>query len=313
MYTAPETMTTRTPSQPLRRSLLFVPGGEPRKLEKARDASADTLVLDLEDSVPPAEKNRARELIAASLRRRDFTSTEIAVRVNPPGTPYFDEDLHAAVASGVDAIMLPKAEGADALRGVAERLGALERECGFPDGRVRLLALVETAAGIATAALLPGASTRVDALCFGHVDFARDMGVAATDPGQGIVLHARCALAIAARAGGIAPIDTVFVDVRDDAGFRRDAELGRSLGFDGKLCIHPGQVPLANEVHTPTQAQIDYAQRVLAAFEQARAEGKGVLTVDGEMVDAPVVMQQERILDRARRAGLVTAADASHG
>jgi citrate lyase subunit beta/citryl-CoA lyase len=133
------------------------------------------------------------------------------------------------------------------------------------------------------------------------------MGLAAGDASQGVVLHARCALAIAARAGGVAPIDTVFLDVRDEPGFRRDAELGLGLGFDGKLCIHPLQVPIANQVYTPTREQIEGALRVVEASRRALAEGKGVFTVDGRMVDAPLVAAQERVLERARRAGVAVA------
>jgi citrate lyase subunit beta/citryl-CoA lyase len=297
--------------RPLRRSLFFVPGGEPRKLDRARGGGADTLLLDLEDAVAPSEKERARELVASFLQAGDFGGAEPAVRVNPPGTPWFEEDVDAAIAAGARALMIPKAQSVDELAEVGRRIDALERRAGgqWP---VRLLALVETAAGIAQAASLPAASARLDALCFGHADFSRDMGLVAPDPAQGILLHARCALAIAARAGTVAPIDTVYLDVRDEAGFRRDAELGLSLGFEGKLCIHPSQVGIANAVHTPTTEQLAYARRVLAAADQAQASGRGVFTVDGKMVDAPLIAAQVRVLERARRAGLDTAAEEAH-
>jgi citrate lyase subunit beta/citryl-CoA lyase len=174
---------------------------------------------------------------------------------------------------------------------------------------VRLLALVETAAGVAQVASLASATPRIGALCFGHADFSRDMGLAAPNPARGVVFHARCALAIAARAGQVAPIDTVCLDVRDARAFRRDAELGLELGFEGKLCIHPLQVPIANRVHTPTTAQIAYARRVLEASQKADSEGKGVFTVDGKMVDAPLIAVQQRVLERARRAGALSAAE----
>ncbi len=299
-------MSMQSSARPLRRSLLFAPGGEPRKLDKARDAGADTLLLDLEDSVAPAEKARAREFVAAILRAGSDGGAELAVRVNPPGTPYFDDDLEAAIAGGADAIMIPKAQSAEALSQVAAQIVALEERAGASRrGPLRLLALVETAVGIAGAPSLPGASSRIDALCFGHADFSRDMGLAVADASQGIVLHARCALAIAARAGDVAAIDTVYLDVRDDEGFRRDAAFGLGLGFEGKLCIHPRQVLLANEVYTPAAEQVAYAQRVLEAARQAEAEGKGVFTVDGKMVDAPLIAVQSRVLERARRAGVL--------
>jgi citrate lyase subunit beta/citryl-CoA lyase len=290
----------------LRRSLFFVPGGEPRKLEKARGAGADTLLLDLEDSVSIPEKDHARELVAAFLAAGDFRGSEPAVRVNPPGTPFFEADLEAAVAGGAAAIMIPKSVRAEELENVARRIDQIERARVVPSrAPVRLLALVETAAGVIGAPGL-GACARVDALCFGHADFSRDMGLAHPDAASGVLLHARCSIAIAARACEVAAVDTVYLDVRDDDGFREDVRLGASLGFEGKLCIHPRQVVIANEVLTPDEESIAYAQRVVAAAREAREQGKGVFTVDGKMVDEPVIAAQEKVLERARRAGVPT-------
>jgi citrate lyase subunit beta/citryl-CoA lyase len=277
--------------------LLFVPGGEPRKLERARDAGADTLVLDLEDGVPPAEKAEARGRVAEVLRAGGFGTSEVAVRVNPPGTPQFEPDLEAVVAAGAHAIMLPKAER-------VEEVAALLRR--MPDG-VKLLLLVESPAGIVDAPALGRASPRVEALCFGHADFSLAMGLEDADASRGVAYHARCALAVAARACSIAPIDSVHLAVTDDAAFRDDAELGRRLGFDGKLCIHPRQVAIANAVHTPTREQIAHALRIVEGWERALAEGRGVFTLDGRMVDAPVVAVARRVLARARRADVLPA------
>ena len=295
-----------TMERPLRRSLFFVPGGEPRKLEKAPGLGADTLLLDLEDSVAPAEKEQARERVARGLAEGAFGGAEVAVRVNPPGTPFFEEDLEAAVLSGAHAIMLPKSESATALARVAEQIDAIERRRRAGSRRrVGILALVETATGIVSVGSLMVASDRIEALCFGHADFSRDMGLARADASVGSVFHARCALAIAARAGRVSPIDTVYLDPRDEKGFRGDAELGASLGFEGKLCIHPSQIAIANEVHTPTADQIDFARRVVEAALEAESGGRGVFTVDGKMVDAPLIAAQRRILERAQRAGVV--------
>jgi len=293
-----------TLERPLRRSLFFVPGGEPRKLEKAPGLGADTLLLDLEDSVAPAEKEQARERVARALVEGGFGGAEVAVRVNPPGTPYFSEDVEAAVLSGAHAIMLPKSESATALASVAAQIDAIERrQRAGSRRRVRLLALVETAAGIVSVGSLAAASDRIEALCFGHADFSRDMGLARADASVGSLFHARCALAIAARAARISPVDTVHLDPRDEKGFRADAELGAGLGFEGKLCIHPSQIAIANAVHTPTAEQIDFARRVVEAALEAESEGRGVFTVDGKMVDAPLIAAQQRILEKARRAG----------
>jgi citrate lyase subunit beta/citryl-CoA lyase len=284
----------------LRRSVLFVPG-ETRKIDKAKTADADTILFDLEDSITPDKKETARREVAAALRERGFGAAETAVRVNSPGTPFFRADIEAVVAAGAHAIMVPKADGREIAR-AGEALEALERSLEiYGDRRIKILALVETAAGIAHAAAL-GGSPRVEALCFGHADYSFDMGLAEADATQGIVYHARCQLVIAAKACGTAPIDSVFLAVKDDAGFRADTETGMRLGYEGKLCIHPRQVAIANEVYTPSREQIDRAQQVVDAWAKAKADGHGVLTVDGKMVDAPLAAVQERVLQRARRA-----------
>lgn len=286
----------------LRRSVLFVPGGHPRRIEKAPSTGADALVLDLEDSVAPDEKDRARELVAAALRDGRVGDAEAAVRVNAPDTPHFAADLEAAVGAGAHAIMLPKAQDAEVLARVSARIDALESQRGSGVS-VRLLALVETPAGVVRSASLGDAARRVDALCFGHADFAREMGLAEAEASGGVIFHARCALAIAARAAGVSAIDCVFLDVRDERAFRADAACGLRLGFEGKLCIHPTQVRIANEVYTPTAERVDYARRVVEGWDKALADGSGVFSLDGRMIDAPLVALERRVLERARRAG----------
>lgn len=283
----------------VRRSLLFVPGSEPRRLERARDAGADTLLFDLEDSVPPAEKATARRLVVQTLAAGSFHGCEPAVRVNAQGSPYFAEDLAAVVEAGAAAIMLPKAEHPDRLREVVETLSALERDSGREP--VAVLALVETAAGVVAAPALAASSPRVQALCFGHADFCLDMGLLDADPAQGVVLQARCSIAIAAKAAGVDPIDNVCLAVRDEAAFIRDAALGVRLGFEGKMCIHPTQVRLTNEAYAPTEVQVERARQVVAAAREAAERGIGVFALDDKMIDAPVVAAAERVLVKADR------------
>jgi citrate lyase beta subunit len=295
-----------TGSERPRRSLLFVPGSEPRRFARAREAGADTILFDLEDAVAPDEKARARAHVATALHAGGFGATEAAVRVNAPATPYFADDVEAVVTAGARTLMVPKADGVETLARVAATLEALERRLGLPaEERIRILALVETAAGVVCAPTLGVA--RVEALCFGHADFARDMGLEEADAAAGVVLHARTAVAIAARAARVAAIDTVMLAVRDDDAFRADVALGMRLGFEGKLCIHPRQVAIANQLQTPTPARIARARRVVEAWDRARAEGRGVFTLDGMMVDAPVVAAERRVLARARRAGVLLA------
>ena len=290
-------------SRPVRRSLLFVPGAEPKKLEKAGAAGADTVIFDLEDAVAPDAKNLARKLVAGALEAQAHGDAEPAVRINAPGTAYYAEDLAAAVEAGARAIVLPKAESAHAIAEVARRIDALEKDLGHPERSVKILALIESARGIAGVSGLADAASRLDALAFGHADFALDMGLGEADASGGVVLHARCTLAIAAKAAGVAPLDCVYLAVKDEAGFREDAALGLRLGFEGKLCLHPAQVRLANQVYTPTASEIEHARRVVEAWERAAAEGRGVITLDGKMIDAPVVRLLQRLLERAMRAG----------
>lgn len=293
--------------RPLRRSLLFVPAAEPRKVERARDVGADTVLLDLEDSVAPQQKAEARAVVTETLRGDGFGATEAAVRVNAPGTADFEADLRAVLAGGGRTIMLPKCESAEGLTRVVDTLHGLEggRSETAAEG-VKLLALVESPAGITHAFAIGRATPRIEALCFGHADFSLAMGLGEADASRGIAYHARCALVMAAKACGVAPIDTVHLAVKDLEGFREDAGRGLCLGFEGKLCIHPRQVEIANEVYTPGPVQIDYAIRVIDAWERAQAEGRGVFTLDDKMIDAPLVAVQQRVLERARRAGVLS-------
>lgn len=288
--------------QALRRSLLFVPGSEPRRLERASSSGADTLLLDLEDSVPPERKAEARDLVASVIRDGGCGDAEPAVRVNAAGGPYLEEDLDAVVGAGAAAVMLPKSQTPDQIVALADRLRALEQRHGR--GPVRILALVETALGVVNAVPLATADDRVVAVCFGHADFSLDLGLATADASTGVVYHARCQVAVAAAAAGVEAVDPVCLAVKDEGAFRADADLGAKLGFAGKMCIHPSQVRIANEVFAPTPDQIAQALSVLAQWQEAQAEGRGVISVEGKMVDAPVAAAAQRVLARAERAGV---------
>lgn len=291
-----------------RRSLLFVPGGEPRKVERARASGADTLLLDLEDAVAPDRKEEARQIVARALAEGGFGESELAVRVNAPGTPHFEADLAAVIGAGGRTILVPKAEDPAEIVRIDQRLRHLVAQAGKGDRVARLLLLVETPAGVVSAVAIGRAAPAIEALCFGHADFCLAMGLGEADATRGIAYHARCDLVIAAKAAGVVAIDCVHLAVKDEGAFREDAELGRSLGFDGKLCIHPRQAEIANQVYTPRPEEVAHAQRVVEAAERAAAEGRGVLELDGKMIDAPLVAQQRRVLERARRAGVLSPA-----
>jgi len=290
---------------PLRRSLLFVPGAEQRKLDRSRESTADLLVFDLEDSVAPDHKARAREQVANHIRSVGSGGPEMAVRVNPLESSNFEADVEAMVSAGARTIMLPKSQRSEGLEQAAATAARLEAKLEIPRGSIRLLALVETAAGIARVEMLAGADSRIDALCFGNADFSLDMGLPEADPSTGVLLHARCRLAIAAAAAKVAPIDGVCLAVRDTAAFLEEGNLALRLGFEGKLCIHPAQVEIANSIFTPTTDQIETALRVIERWKAAVADGKGVFTLDGKMIDSPLVDIHQRVIDRAKQAGVL--------
>ncbi|MCB1192884.1 MAG: CoA ester lyase [Leptospiraceae bacterium] len=283
----------------LRRTLLFVPGADPKRFSKAIESGADTILFDLEDSVSIELKVEARKNVVGELQNRSNQNVELAVRINAPSTPYFQEDLEEVVKAGADAILIPKSENPGVLNSIAKDI--LEKS-----GKdIKVLALVETALGVTQVNSIASLESKIDAICFGHADFSLDMGLTNSDASKGVIYHARCSIAIAARAYKISPIDNVCLAVKDEEAFRQDVAIGISLGFEGKLCIHPTQARIANEMYTPTDDQIGYANRVLDGWNKAQLEGKGVFTLDNKMVDAPIVALQNKILNRAKKAGKI--------
>ena len=282
----------------LRRSVLFSPGDRPELMRKAPGTGADTIVFDLEDAVAPARKDEAREAVLEVLSDPEFDpDAEVCVRVNPvagPGTTA-DEDIEALFggtnAARPDAFMLPKCtDGGD-----VDALDAL-----VPGETPPVLSLVESAAGVLNAESVAAADA-TDALVFGAEDLSADIGATRTDEGTE-VLYAREHVVLAAAAAGVDAIDTVYTDFSDTEGLREATEFAIELGYDGKMAIHPSQVSVVNEAFTPDADAVEWAERVLAAKAEADAEGRGVFQVDGQMIDAPLVAQAERVVERARAA-----------
>jgi len=268
------------------RSLLFAPGNDERKLEKALATGADAVVADLEDAVPATEKEAART-VARRVLGGAATASLVAVRVNAAGTEHWGADLQAVADLELDALVLPKA--------TPEAVGALG-----PDGPP-VVAIVETALGVRHAyetARLP----RVAALVLGAVDLGLELGLEPRADGQE-VLYARSRLVLESAAAGLrSPFDLVHVDTRDDEGLEAEARLARSLGFRGKACIHPAQVAIVNRVFSPTGEERERARRVVEAYERGLADGRGAVALDGEMIDLPVVERARRILAETERS-----------
>ena len=279
------------------RTFLFAPGNHPRRVEKAFTLGADAVILDLEDAVAVSEKASTRATVVAALgtprRCRGY------VRVNAVGTEWGFADLLAVVRPGVDGIVLPKVEGADQLRAVEWAVGALEREHRLPPGGIDLIPIIETALGFTQLEAIARAGTRARRIAFGAGDFNLDLGMTWSRE-EAELLTFRAGFVTISRAAGLEPpLDTVWVDLKDQEGFVRSVEHVRALGFQGKMCIHPDQVPLANRAFTPTEAQVADARRVVAAFDEAEAKGLASIQLDGRFIDYPIVHAARRMLEKA--------------
>ena len=273
-----------------RRSVLYMPGSSARALEKARSLPADGLIFDLEDAVAPSAKDEARRLAVSELQRGGYGRRELVLRVNGAGTPWGAEDLAAAASSGADAVLLPKVESAAEVRD-AER--ALERH-GAP-ARLALWCMVETPRGVLRVEEVAAASPRVACLVMGTSDLVKDLRARHTPGRQEVLVSLGLAL-LAARAHRLAILDGVHLDLADDAGFEAACRQGAELGFDGKTLIHPRTIEAANRVFTPGDDEVARARRVIAAHEEAVAEGRGVVVVDGRLVEALHVEEARRVV-----------------
>ena len=279
----------------LRRSMLFVPGNAPSMLRDAHIYGPDSVMFDLEDAVSPREKDAARHLVFRALRDYDYAGVERIVRINGLDTPHGLEDIAAVVAGGVDAVRLPKTDGPNDIIAVERAVEAAEKRFGRPAGSVKLIAAIESARGILSVREIATASARLVAIAIGAEDFVTDLHTTRSPDGVEL-LAARSMIVLAARAAGIMAIDTVFTGVDDPEGFLREVRLAKQLGFDGKSVIHPSQIALAHSVYAPTPEEIAKARRVIAAAADAEAKGSGVISVDGKMIDKPIVERAERVL-----------------
>ena len=289
----------------LRRSFLFVPGSEEKKLAKAPSLGADAVILDLEDAVAPARKAEARTLIRTFLQAQDEKAIEWLIRLNGFHTPHFEADLEASLRAGPDALVIPKVDSPEVLQLVDARLTRAEQASALPAGSLKFFALVESARGVLNAYAVATATPRLLGLMLGHVDLSTDLGLRAGRAGEGIVHHARCQLVLATRAAGVDATDTVFLNIQDHEGLRAEAAQAAALAFSGKLAIHPAQIPIIHDAFTPSAERVQRALRILETWRQAEAEGRGVCTLDGDLIEKPVVEGERRILDRARSAGVL--------
>jgi citrate lyase beta subunit len=282
----------------LRRSMLMTPGNRPDRLRKAFGCGADAVVFDLEDSVPPAAKVQARQSIAEAVREASRDGREICVRINSLESGFGADDLAALPLAAIDSIMVPKVESAEGLLHVQRVLEGLECDRGR-ERPLELIVMLETPRGILQALPIADATRRTNALFFGSGDYTAATGAAITPTS---LLFARSTVAAAAGAVGIQAIDAAyFLDVRSAPATREDAVAARELGFAGKVVFHPAQVSVANAVFSPTAAEIQRAERVVAGYRQALAQGHGTAVADGVFVAIDLVAPAQRLLDIAAR------------
>ncbi|MCK0206698.1 CoA ester lyase [Starkeya koreensis] len=289
-------MTRPTPAW---RSMLFIPVLNERFLARAAERDADCIQLDLEDAIPPGQKDEARRAVASAAARLAAQGLDVVVRINRPWRQA-TADIEASVCPQVCCLTLPKVPDASHVRAIAEIVDELERERGMELGHTRFVVMIETAEGLLNMPAIAAAHPRVAGMIVGAEDLAVSLGASPTY--DTLYIHNAQAV-VAARSAGIQPIGFVgtVADYADEAKFRRTIEQAREMGFTGGFCIHPSQVPILNEVFAPSPGEIDWAQGALGAFEQALAQGLGAVTYRGAMVDLPVADRARAILARAAK------------
>ena len=286
----------------MRRTMLYLPGNNPNMLTRGHLFGSDGLILDLEDAVSVSEKDSARILIREVLKRGEFGSCEVTVRINGLDTEYWRDDLAAIVPHGIHGVRAPKVESAQTVKDLDEELCCVESSHGIPMGRTKIFCLLETALGIWNAYDIAKASRRVAAIIPGGEDLTADLRTSRSAEGTELEWVRRM-LIVAARAAGVDALDTVYPRITDDEGLKREVEFVKQLGYDGKSVIHPNQIPIIHKIYTPTEKEIETARKIVAAAKDAAERGLGAVAVDGRMVDAPVVRRAEYTLVRAGLRG----------
>ncbi len=277
------------------RTMLFVPGDKEKLLLKSLGLGADAVIWDIEDAVAPPEKELARAAIGNALQAAPAKHVSVYVRINPFSSNMLDADLDQIVRPGLCGVVLSKAESPEQVRELDLALSRLERVNGLLQGAIEINCLLETCLGVLNAYAIAKASPRVGALSFGAEDFTLDLGTTRSREGDEIA-YPRSAVALAAGAAKILAIDTVYPDLNDEDGLANDCRIARSLGFKGKLAVHPKQLATINREFSPSSSEVAYAEKVVLAFRKAQEENRGVITVDGKMIDLPVVERAKLIL-----------------
>lgn len=286
----------------LRRTMMYIPGNNPGMIKDGHIYGADSIMFDLEDSVSINEKDAARFLVYNALKTIDYEGVETVVRINGLDTCGL-EDLEAIVRAQPDVIRLPKTESAQDIIDVENEIARIEKAAGIPVGKTKMMAAVEGALGVMNAREIATASKRLMGIAIGAEDYVTDLKT--TRSPEGIeLLFGRSQIILAARAAGIYAFDTVYSDVNNEEGFENEVRLIKQLGFDGKSVINPRQIGPVHEIYTPSEKEINKSIRVIRAAEEAKKRGSGVVSLDGKMVDKPIIERAQRALMLAEAAGV---------
>jgi len=288
----------------LRRSMMFIPGNTPKMLNNADIYGADSLIFDLEDTIPISQKEPARIMVAQALRCLDF-NCEKMVRINGLDTPYGWDDLRMIAPAHPDCIRLPKAEQPKDIQDISEFLDQVEKEHGFEHKSIKIMVAIESVKGLYNAVDIATASPRVVALGLGGEDFRAELGVHKTTHSMELFAE-RSQIILAARMAGVQVIDMVYPAIYDEEGFRQEVQMAKDMGFNGKSIVHPSQIPIVHKVFTPTDKQIEQSRKILDAYKYSVEHNLGVIAVDGKMVDLPVVARAERVLEEAKAAHIIS-------
>ena len=287
------------------RSLLFVPGNQPNMLAKAASFSPDAFVPDMEDSVAWDDKSQARQVVADHLETLGNTGIRIIPRINSLDTGLCEEDLAAIVGPHIYGVSIGKINTAQDVSVISKYIANLESERKITKGSIKLVLWIETAVGLLNAYDILSSNDRIIAAAFGAEDFTNDMGITRNEDDREI-LFPRSQVAIAAKAAGVLALDTPYFGFRDPESLKINSELSKSVGFKGKFAIHPLQVEIINECFSPTIKEIDHALEVIRVFEEAAAKGRGSTSLDGQVVDVPVVKRAEALIYQAKQMDIVT-------
>ncbi|QIM67725.1 citrate (pro-3S)-lyase subunit beta [Mannheimia granulomatis] len=283
----------------LRRSMLFVPGSNAAMLSNTFIYKPDAIMFDLEDAVALQEKDSSRILVAHALQHPLYQDMETVVRVNPLDSEFGLKDLNAVVRAGVDVVRMPKTETAQDVIDMDNAITEIEKACGRELGSTLMLAAIESPLGITQANQIATASNRLIGIALGAEDYVRNLKTERSADGIEL-LFARCSILQAARAAGIQAFDTVYSNVNNEEGFLNEAALIKQLGFDGKSLVNPRQIELLHNLFAPTQKDVEQAQSIIEAAEEAKRKGLGVVSLNGKMIDAPIIDRAQLVLQRAK-------------